>query len=104
MIIDPGYVLDHEISEAEYESTSDKKRPKDGKFCEYCKLFTKRKTNHCFQCHHCVSNFDHHCGIMGRCVGRTNVVLFYLFVIIANTLYLGLIILGVYELISSKVQ
>ncbi len=105
MFIDPGYVLDHEIQEGEYEQTDDKKRPKDGKYCEYCKLFVNRKTGHCFQCHHCVSNFDHHCGIMARCVGKTNVFLFYGFVILANVIYMGMIMLVFYKfVIVSKVD
>jgi hypothetical protein len=28
--------------------------------------------HHCRECGHCVAGFDHHCGVVGACIGRDN--------------------------------
>ena len=101
-LVDPGFVLDHEIFEEEYDATNDGKRPKNGKYCEHCRIFVNRKTGHCWTCNHCVSRFDHHCGIMGKCVGATNAVVFYGFVILANIIYMGMVVLTFYHYVFAS--
>ena len=51
------------------------------KFCPDCKFFVKlsNKVNHCFDCGICVEGYDHHCPWTSKCIGRRNLISFYLF-------------------------
>ena len=53
-------------------------------YCRYCKyLYPKsnKKMEHCSDCGICVCKIDHHCGVTGKCVGKFNIVIFFLFVV-----------------------
>ena len=64
---------------------SDKQSNKNEKiYCDQCKFFypkSNRKMEHCLDCKICVCKLDHHCGVIGKCVGKYNLVIFFLFVI-----------------------
>ncbi len=98
-IVNPGYILSHQIQLHEYTATEDPKRPLHGKFCDFCQLFINRATYHCFRCNHCVANYDHHCSIMVKCVGGVNLAVFYLFVLAINAVYMSSIAIVIYDLI-----
>ena len=53
------------------------------RFCGECKMWVniEKKTNHCFDCNICVEGYDHHCPWTGKCIGKKNANLFYVFVI-----------------------
>ena len=53
------------------------------RFCGECKMWVniEKKTNHCFDCNICVEGYDHHCPWTGKCIGKKNTNLFYVFVI-----------------------
>jgi len=73
LIINPGVIF------------SDNKNNNNEKiYCYDCKFFypsTNKKMEHCYTCKTCICNLDHHCGVVGKCVGKYNMILFILFVI-----------------------
>ena len=53
-------------------------------YCIYCKFSypkCSKKIEHCYECGVCVQKFDHHCGVVGKCVGKYNTCIFILFVL-----------------------
>eukprot|EP00759_Apiculatamorpha_spiralis_P045080 PhF_6_TR4188/c0_g1_i2/m.5632/K16675/ZDHHC9_14_18; palmitoyltransferase ZDHHC9/14/18 len=40
------------------------------RYCQTCKIVRPPQTSHCTQCDYCVRGFDHHCGVLGICVGE----------------------------------
>mmetsp|Transcript_17257 Transcript_17257/g.17193 ORF Transcript_17257/g.17193 Transcript_17257/m.17193 type:complete len:185 (-) Transcript_17257:67-621(-) len=53
----------------------------DKHFCDKCWRIKDLKTVHCSECCVCVSNYDHHCIVMGKCIGGGNIRYFYAFVL-----------------------
>jgi hypothetical protein len=49
-------------------------------FCKTCGVSKQddnpKRIHHCRQCTQCVADFDHHCGVVGVCIGRGNRVYF----------------------------
>ena len=43
-------------------------------FCNKCKIYVEKFKNsfHCKSCNVCVYDFDHHCGIFGKCISQKN--------------------------------
>lgn len=41
------------------------------------------KIVHCEDCGVCVTGYDHHCGVLGTCIGSKNVASFYIFPLVA---------------------
>eukprot|EP00759_Apiculatamorpha_spiralis_P015016 PhF_6_TR21703/c0_g1_i2/m.30997/K16675/ZDHHC9_14_18; palmitoyltransferase ZDHHC9/14/18 len=50
-------------------------------WCTTCKIIRPIGTSHCRSCDACVRGFDHHCFIVGACIGERNVRWFVLFLI-----------------------
>ena len=47
-------------------------------FCNKCKIYVEKFNNsfHCKWCNVCVYEFDHHCGIFGKCISKKNKIIF----------------------------
>lgn len=43
------------------------------KWCYTCKIWRPPKTVHCGDCGFCIAGYDHHCGVMGQCIGKRNI-------------------------------
>ncbi|NDE17226.1 hypothetical protein EBZ80_20075 [bacterium] len=59
------------------------KAPSQGKmwsYCDRCATFRPQRTIHCSDCQVCIENYDHHCPWTGKCVGKTNIAFFHMFV------------------------
>jgi hypothetical protein len=41
-------------------------------FCAECEIFPPLRSNHCKFCNKCVATFDHHCFVLGTCIGERN--------------------------------
>lgn len=52
------------------------------KRCRECRNYIRMdmKTSHCYDCGVCVEGYDHHCPWTSKCIGRKNLVFFYIFV------------------------
>lgn len=51
-------------------------------YCNDCKFLypsTNIKMEHCHKCAICVCKYDHHCGVVGKCVGKFNIFIFLSF-------------------------
>ena len=46
--------------------------------CASCKMLYPKMSNnivHCGICEICINGYDHHCGVIGKCVGKFNMVM-----------------------------
>ncbi|KEG07605.1 hypothetical protein DQ04_09301020 [Trypanosoma grayi] len=50
-------------------------------YCRVCALRRPPRTSHCYQCNVCVWEHDHHCGIIGGCVGQRSLRWFTLYLL-----------------------
>lgn len=62
--LDPGY-----RSKAIYESEITIGRTL---ICDHCNSWRDERFVHCYLCKRCVKGFDHHCNVIGNCIGRNN--------------------------------
>lgn len=51
----------------------------ESSFCRKCQFHVPTKTVHCAYCDVCIEGFDHHCPWTSKCIGRNNLVRFYVF-------------------------
>ena len=82
-IINPGII---------YSDNKSKNNKNEQKiYCGACKFLypnSNKKMEHCYTCNICVCNYDHHCGVVGKCVGKYNTILFSSFVLCNSGLIL----------------
>jgi palmitoyltransferase ZDHHC9/14/18/palmitoyltransferase len=75
-LINPGYPKNNHGRKTGY--------PRDEYyFCPECHFYVNRKTNasHCYDCGICIEQQDHHCPWTSHCVGKNNIISFYIFII-----------------------
>lgn len=53
----------------------------DMPICKICKIQKSSTTHHCSKCNRCYYHFDHHCHIIGNCIGFHNAQAFVIFLI-----------------------
>ena len=49
--------------------------------CKKCGAIMRRRTFHCRDCDMCIEGFDHHCPWTSKCIGKGNIVPFYVFIV-----------------------
>jgi len=50
-------------------------------FCSKCRILKDKTTMHCSLCDICIRGYDHHCPWTGKCIGKGNILPFYLFLL-----------------------
>jgi hypothetical protein len=68
------------------------------RFCTTCRIFRPLRTSHCAICDQCVEEFDHHCPFLSNCIGKSNIISFFLFLIFAFILLVFTITMLIYQL------
>lgn len=73
-MINPGIV---------FQNDKDEESNINMDYCKKCKLYIpkSKKAKHCDICQICVEGRDHHCGVIGKCIGRRNIACFYLMLV-----------------------
>eukprot|EP01062_Namystynia_karyoxenos_P046891 TRINITY_DN35272_c0_g1_i1.p1 TRINITY_DN35272_c0_g1~~TRINITY_DN35272_c0_g1_i1.p1 ORF type:complete len:397 (+),score=45.46 TRINITY_DN35272_c0_g1_i1:79-1269(+) len=56
------------------------------RYCVACQLLRPPRASHCSVCSNCVDGFDHHCTIIGACIGGRNFRHFFLFLVLTSVL------------------
>jgi palmitoyltransferase ZDHHC9/14/18 len=51
-------------------------------YCRTCNVLRPPRAAHCATCNNCVERFDHHCGMIGACIGRGNFAHFLRFLLL----------------------
>ena len=47
-------------------------------YCQNCSIVVERGMyTHCYTCNCCCWKLDHHCGVVGTCISRKNIIFFY---------------------------
>ena len=79
-ISDPG-IIEKNQSEPDLEDN-------DRVICTYCNTTKKQRGQHCHDCGVCIFNYDHHCDVIGKCIGGKNLFLFYIFVFLLPVFFI----------------
>jgi palmitoyltransferase ZDHHC9/14/18/palmitoyltransferase len=48
-------------------------------YCSVCDVYMKPRTEHCKECEVCIQEYDHHCPWTSKCIGKGNLMFFYMF-------------------------
>ena len=62
-------------------------------YCPECKIYypkTGRKIVHCDVCEICIIGYDHHCDVIGKCVGKYNMIIFIVFALSGMTFLMAI--------------
>lgn len=62
------------------------------KFCKTCRIYRPPRTTHCRVCDRCVSQFDHHCALLGTCIGRNNYRAYFFFLTSGTVLAMAIVV------------
>jgi palmitoyltransferase ZDHHC9/14/18 len=71
------------------KNTVPEKLDNNYKYCDQCKIIIsiEEKSNHCDVCNVCILDYDHHCPWTSKCIGRNNILPFYLFITFTMLLF-----------------
>ncbi|CAN8254744.1 unnamed protein product [Cochlearia groenlandica] len=61
--------------------------------CSYCHVEQPPRTKHCHDCDRCVLQFDHHCVLLGTCIGQKNHSKFWWYICLETTLCIWTLIM-----------
>jgi hypothetical protein len=89
-LVDPGIIINKKINFDEESAIT----------CDKCLSTINDQAIHCSFCDICTRGCDHHCPWISKCVGKGNLILFYIFVFLGAMYYFVIIFLtGGYFLI-----
>eukprot|EP00759_Apiculatamorpha_spiralis_P043650 PhF_6_TR40930/c0_g1_i1/m.61918/K16675/ZDHHC9_14_18; palmitoyltransferase ZDHHC9/14/18 len=72
------------------------------RYCETCHVVRPPRASHCQKCGYCVSEFDHHCVVIGCCVGERTWRYFTWFIVIGSFVNLYAFVVSTYYLVAIK--
>ena len=78
---DPGIVTEQNSLGIEQEQLRENVERVRKRVCKKCGFRVKPKTYHCRSCDVCIEGYDHHCPWTSKCIGKGNIVQFYIFVL-----------------------
>ena len=55
------------------------------RYCSVCHIWRNATTSHCRECGRCIIGFDHHCNVLGVCIGAGNHRFFVLFLALVSS-------------------
>lgn len=71
--------------------------------CGKCKVTNSQaeehNIQHCEECGLCVIGYDHHCGVLGSCIGKNNIICFWV-VLAATLIYFTLFMMVMMDIVS----
>jgi hypothetical protein len=102
-LCNPGITLESSRADDELELLSEEERNPKVHFCRRCQIKVKRGTRHCRECDVCVEGYDHHCPWTSKCIGKGNIIQFYVFLGMVPT-FLIYIFLAFLIVISAAAQ
>ena len=77
-------------------------------YCDKCKFsypfIIDKNFEHCYSCGVCLQGLDHHCGVFGKCIGRKNLISFYLFPIFSTILCIEWFISLMYYVVNIVIK
>lgn len=79
---DPGIITHSTVepSMANPDAANEVYGRSDIRYCKFCDIYVTRSTRHCSDCQLCIDEYDHHCPWVTKCIGKKNLVKFYVFV------------------------
>lgn len=90
-LINPGLAV-YEPNNINYYDTN-------RRFCNKCKIYVNSDTTyHCYYCDICIIDHDHHCPWTSKCIGRKNLISFYVFVTSTFVLFLFMFFTGIFSI------
>lgn len=63
------------------------------RYCVPCRVVREPGTKHCYYCDVCIYKYDHHCPWVGKCIGRDNICMFYVF-LTSVTVLMGCLVIA----------
>jgi len=55
--------------------------PSRATYCSFCRTDVDKSSKHCKSCNRCCINFDHHCKWLNSCIGESNYLFFYWYLV-----------------------
>ena len=70
--------------------------PRD--LCVMCQIIKTSSARHCYECGHCVENFDHHCPWLSTCIGLTNHNIYFFYLWFMFVMGLTMIVQAIFQI------
>ena len=70
--------------------------------CELCFTTKQQKAVHCYDCQICILGWDHHCGFIGKCIGKKNLIFFYLYCVFAVVFFFMCILTAGFSMFKAQ--